>query len=64
MNWFRIFLVAAVICATVAIGVWGTYVLLGVSLGEGATVISLVAGFAALVLGGSAAVSAATRSER
>lgn len=64
MKWFRIFLVAAVICAVVAIGVWGIYGLIGSPMGDGAEAFALAAAFLALILGGAAGVSAATRSNR
>lgn len=61
MNWFRTLLVAAVICATVAVGTWGVYAVAGAALNETALVIALVAAMLALVLGGAAAVSRALR---
>lgn len=61
MKWFRTLLVAAVICATVAVGTWGVYAVVGAELNETALVIALVAAMFALVLGGGAAVSRALR---
>lgn len=61
MNWSRALLVVAVICATVAIGTWGIYALMGEQLDEGAAVTALIAAMLALVLGGAALVSRAVR---
>ncbi|MGW9268324.1 hypothetical protein [Microbacterium sp. NPDC055599] len=57
-------LVAAVLCATVAIGVWLTYALSRTPMNDAATTLALVAAFIAIVLAAAAGVSAFNRSSR
>lgn len=62
MKWFRLFLVGAAVCATVAVGIWVSYALLGASLDEAPAAIALAAALLALTLAAAALVSRVAQS--